>query len=103
LLTALHDHAVGALVLTRLVALGRRAPRADRIARLAGAAFATTMRVVDRVHRHTAHGRTDTAPALRTGLADLAQAMLVVADFTDGGAALDVHRRISPERRRSWA
>ena len=29
--------------------------------------------------------------------------MLAVADFTDGGAALDVHRRISPERRRTLA
>jgi hypothetical protein len=49
------------------------------------------VRVIDRVHRNAANGRADTAPAVRTGLADLAQAVLFVADFTDGGAALDVH------------
>ena len=36
LVTTLHDHAVGALVRTRPIALGRRTPRADRFARLAG-------------------------------------------------------------------
>ena len=38
---------------------------------LAGLAFATTVRVVDRVHRHAAHRRADAAPALRAGLAVL--------------------------------
>src|ERR1700754_3307048 len=47
------------------------------------------MRMVDRVHHHAANRRTDTRPALLTGLAELAQAVLRVADFTDGGAAFN--------------
>ncbi len=80
-----------ALVLARLVALGVLAPRADRIALGAGPALAAAVRVIDRVHRHAAHRRTDAAPALRAGLADRAQVVLFVADLADGGAAIDVH------------
>jgi hypothetical protein len=54
-------------------------------------AFTTTVRVVDRVHDHTANGRTNTAPTHRTSFTDLAQAVFGVADFTDGCAAFDVH------------
>src|SRR3569623_2436459 len=46
-----------------------------------GAAFATTVRMVDRVHRGAAHRRADAAPALRTGLAERTQIVLIVADF----------------------
>src|SRR5690606_35547131 len=91
LVTTLHDHAVGALVRTRPIALARRTPRAHRLARFTSTTLTTTMRVIDRVHRHTANGRANAAPTIRTGLADLAQAMLFVTDFADGGAALDVH------------
>src|SRR6185437_9159961 len=45
--------------------------------------------MVDRVHHHAANGRADTQPALRAGLAELLQAVLAVADFTDRGAAVD--------------
>src|SRR3970040_1172711 len=54
---------------------------------LAGLAFAAAVRMVDGIHRHAAHRRADTAPALRAGFADLAQVVLVVADFTDRRAA----------------
>src|SRR5262249_41074384 len=40
---------------------------------------------------HAAHRRTDAAPADRAGLAVAAQVVLVVADFADRGAAIDVH------------
>ena len=56
----------------------------------ARAAFTTTMRVVDRVHHHTTHGRANAHPALDAGLAKTAQAMLFIGDFADRGAALDV-------------
>ena len=56
---------------------------------LAGLGLTTTVRVVNRVHGSTTNGRADAAPTLGTGLAQLFQAVLVVADFTDGGAALD--------------
>lgn len=66
-------------------------PRADRLACFTGTAFAATVRVIDRVHGHATNRRADTAPTHCTGLADLAQAVFFVTDFTDGGAALDVH------------
>jgi hypothetical protein len=62
--------------------------------------FTTTVRVVDRVHDHTANGRTNTAPTHRTSFTDLTQAVFAIADFTDGCAAFDT-RRTSPERRRT--
>src|SRR5690606_19634289 len=50
--------------------------------------FTTTMRVINRVHGHTANGRTDTLPALGASLAQRTQAVLVVRDFAQGRAAL---------------
>src|SRR5690606_36210376 len=87
-----HDELLGALVLARLVALGRHAPRGDRVrVALPGLGLAAAVRVVDRVHRRTADGRLDAAPALGTGLAQLLEVVLDVAHFTDGGAALGRH------------
>ena len=60
------------------------------MAAFAGLAFTTTVRVIDRVHDHTANGRTNTAPAHRTSFTDLAQAVLFVGDFANRGAAFDV-------------
>ncbi len=76
--------------MARLVTLGRNTPRGDRMrVTLAGLGLTTTVRVVNRVHGSTTNGRADAAPTLGTGLAQLFQAVLVVADFADGGAALD--------------
>src|SRR5882757_10917275 len=44
-------------------------PRGDRVATTGGLALTTTVRVVNRVHRHTANGRADAQPALAAGLA----------------------------------
>ncbi|MCY1519177.1 hypothetical protein D9M68_539220 [compost metagenome] len=49
------------------------------------------MRVIHRVHGNATDRRADTAPTHCTGLAELAQAVFFVTDFTDGGAAFDVH------------
>src|SRR5689334_7471596 len=57
---------------------------------LAGLAFAAAVRVIDRVHRDTADRRPNTTPALRTGLADLAQVVLFVADLADRRATVHV-------------
>src|SRR5512145_1741132 len=76
---ALDNHDVRALVVTSTISLGRLAPRADRNTPFAGSPFATTMRVIDRVHGNATNRRPDTAPTHRAGLADLAQAMLFVA------------------------
>src|SRR5579862_3772894 len=91
-LAALDDHVVRALVVTGLQALGVLAPRRHRVrVALAGLAFATAVRVVDRVHGESAHRRADAAPALRAGLAVAAQVVLIVPHLADGGAAVDVH------------
>src|SRR5690606_20603951 len=86
-----HDHVRGALVGTRLVTLGRYAPRGNRVTTTGGAAFTTTVRMVDGVHYHTANGRTNTAPAHCTGFTDGAQVVLAVRHFAQGGAALGGH------------
>src|SRR5690606_13553286 len=84
-----HDELLRPLVLAGLVALGRHAPRGDRMrVALAGLRLTTTVRVVDGVHGRTADGRLHAAPALGTGLAELLEVVLDVADFTDGRAAL---------------
>src|SRR4051812_2810652 len=69
--TAADDQARGPLVVARLVALGRHAPRRDRMPAARGAAFAAAMRVVDRVHHHAAVVRPPAEPARTPGLADL--------------------------------
>src|ERR1700722_12168034 len=77
---------------------------------LAGLALAAAVRVIDRVHHDAAHRRPHAQPAHRAGLAEHAQVVLIVADFADGGAAIDVdlanlprlqaHARIQPFARR---
>src|SRR5690606_4521423 len=87
-----HDELLRALVMAGLVALGRHAPRGDRMrVALAGLGLATAVRVVDRVHGRAADGRLDAAPALGACLAQLLQVVLGVADLADGGAALARH------------
>src|SRR5690606_10801217 len=86
-----NNHIVRALVSTGPIALGRCAPRADGLTALASATFTTTVRVIDRVHGHATDGRADTTPAHCTGLADLTQAVFFVADFANGGTAIDMN------------
>src|SRR5688572_32177902 len=58
---------------------------------LSGLALAAAVRVIDGVHHHATHRRTNAAPADRAGFAVAAKVVLVVADFADGGTAIDVH------------
>src|SRR5439155_9442481 len=60
----------GGLVLAGLLALGGEAPRRDRMPATGGPPFAAAMRMVDRIHRHTAIVRPPAHPALAAGLAD---------------------------------
>src|SRR5438128_4615750 len=85
---AADDHAVGPLVLARLISLGRRAPRRHR---MPATIRATAVRVIDRVHGDAAYRRPDAAPTLSAGFSDGAQAVLFVSDGTDGRPAIDVH------------
>ena len=66
LLAAADDHVIGTLVRASLLTLGLKTPRRYRMTTSRGTAF-TTMRVVDRVHRHAANGRANTTPARSTG------------------------------------
>src|SRR5580693_1085905 len=56
-----------------------------------GFAFATTVRVIDRVHRNTAVGRANALPAVASGFADGNIFVVRVADLADGCHALDQH------------
>src|ERR1700739_1581771 len=71
LVTATDDHAVGALVGARLVALGRLAPRRNRMASTRAAAFATAQRMIDRVHHHATIMRPLAQPSRTASLVDL--------------------------------
>src|SRR5712691_8161521 len=91
LVPELDDHAACALVLAGLVALGQHPPGAYGMLPCRGLSLTAAMRVVDRIHRDAAHGGPHAAPADASGLADRFQAVLLVADLADGGAAIDVH------------
>ena len=56
-----------------------------------GFALTATVRVVDRIHRHTADMGTLAEPAGATGLAERLLVMVAVTDDTDGGAAVGMH------------
>src|SRR3954453_13718363 len=87
LLTAADDQPVRCLVLPRLLALGRLAPRGHRMAAARRLAFAAAMRMVDRVHRDTAHRGLAAEPAVPPGLADHDILVVGVRDRTDRRAA----------------
>src|SRR6185437_2234533 len=85
---------VGRLVGAGLLALGRLAPRGDRVAAARGAAFTAAMGVVDRVHGDAAIMRTAAHPALATCLADRGVHVIGVRHRADGGAAAAVHQAL---------
>src|ERR1700733_11282611 len=90
LLATRDDHRLRTLVIASAVALGQRVPRRHRSLAFTSAAFTTTVRVIDRVHRDTTDGRADALPADCAGLAVLAQLMLFVGALAVRGAAVDV-------------
>src|SRR5947209_1369968 len=67
--TRADDELVRRLVRTSLAALGRLAPRGDRVAAARGLAFTTAVRVIDRVHGHAAHVGALALVAVAAGLA----------------------------------
>src|SRR3954465_9357484 len=64
------NESVSRLVRTGFLALGGEAPRRHRMTTAGGAAFAATVRMVDRVHGHAAVVRHAALPALAASLAD---------------------------------
>src|SRR5207253_2544755 len=84
------DELVRFLVLLARATLGL-APRRHRVASAGGLALAAAERVVDRVHGDAACLRLHALPPVATGLADLDELGLAVADLADRGAAVDRH------------
>src|SRR5690606_9268142 len=82
------DHLVGRLVVAGAGALGRLAPRGDRVAAARGAAFAAAVRVVDRVLRDAAGQRALAEPAAATCLGEVLVAVVGVRHRADGAHAL---------------
>ena len=85
------DELIGPLVVARLVAACRLAPRGHRMTSAGGLAFAAAVRMVDRVHGHAAVGRANAQPAVASGLADRNVLVIGVADLADRRHALHQH------------
>src|SRR3954451_13270960 len=94
LVAARHDECLRALVVARLLALGRLAPRGHRMAPAGRAAFAAAMRVVDRVHRDAAFVRPAPEPARARGLADRGFHVARIRYRADGRHALAEHQAL---------
>src|SRR5262249_8814382 len=82
LLTALHNVLVRTLVVTRLLAERWESPGRLRMIALY-AAFTTTVRMVNRIHRHAANGGTNPAPTCTACLAEVFVFMVEVADLAN--------------------
>src|SRR5882762_7115219 len=84
-----HDHLLRTLVPARLVAPRRLSPGRYRIAAARGLALAAAVRMVDRIHRHAAHVRPDSAPARAPGFTQRNIFMLDVAYLAHRRPALN--------------
>src|SRR5215469_12625971 len=86
-----HDELGGALVLARLHALGRLAPRRHRMPAAAGT---TTQRMIDRIHDLAADMTAPAHPAGAPGLADRDVHVVGIRYRADGGEAAAVHHAL---------
>src|SRR5690606_15216561 len=89
LATPTHDEPVAGLALLTGPALGLT-PRADGVAATGGPALTTTVRVVDRVHRHTTDARALALPPHPAGLTPADVGVFDVADLAHSGPACDL-------------
>ena len=85
--TATYDELISTLVATGLLTFGLNAPRSYRVLTKV-TTFTTTVRVIYRVHRRTANGRTNTTPTCSTCFTQNAKHVFSVTDFTQGGTAI---------------
>src|SRR4051812_44069788 len=85
------DHLVGRFVLAGTMTLGRLAPRGDRMTTARSTAFATAVRMVDRVLGDAAGKRTITEPAVATGLGQILVGVVRIGHRTDSAHAIGVH------------
>ena len=78
------------MFVARLVALTRLSPRSNRMTTLISS-LPTTMRVIDRVHCHTARDRLLAKPTSASGLSEMHVHVVFVSDFTDRRKAFLTH------------
>jgi hypothetical protein len=83
------EHAGGLLTLASLLTLGVTPWGKKVLATTTGLgfAFATTVRVIDGVHAHTANGWANTLPARATGFSGDLVHVVAVSDYADGAVA----------------
>ena len=87
-MTRTHDQALRCFVLvTGTGTFGILTPWGHRRPTTGCPAFTTTVWVVDRVHRDTAHGWADALVTVTTGFTDVLVAVVGVGHGTDGGHA----------------
>src|SRR5690606_30026992 len=90
------DEFIRGLVGAGLAALGRLAPRGDRVTAARGLAFATAVGVVDRVHGDAADVRAEAHVTNATGLAEAFVHVVRVGDRADRGDAAVQHHAQFP-------
>src|SRR5690606_38984989 len=78
----------------RLLALGREAPGAHRMAAAGSAAFAAAVRVIDRVHGDAAVAGLPALPDVAAGLADRGVHVIGIRHRADGRKAAAVHEAL---------
>src|SRR5579863_10060682 len=92
-----HDIAVRRFLAARLVTLGRHSPRRLRMVAL-GSPLATAMRMVDRIHRHSAHMPALAQPAAAAGFADRNIFEFEITHLPDRRTAFRLHHALLARR-----
>src|SRR5207253_6530122 len=87
----LHNELIGSFVVSCFVAQSRLTPRSHRMIAL-DAAFAPTVRMIDRVHYHTTHRWANSHVARAPGLSNRDVFMVQVAHLTDRRQAINVYQ-----------
>src|SRR5271156_7071526 len=91
------DQIVRRLFLARLVSLGGLAPRRLRMVTFR-LALATAVRMVNGIHRDSAHVTALTQPSRAPGLADRDIFVIEITDLADGRAAIGLHHPLLARR-----
>ena len=87
-ITTADNHIIRTFIVAGTITFSRCTPRANRFTCFTGTTFATTMRVVNRIHNDTSYCRTDATPTISTCFADFFQTLLFIAHFADSGSAI---------------
>src|ERR1035438_9598305 len=89
LLAPLDNVTVRRLVVPCLVPARRLAPRRHGMAATGSLSFTTAQRMINRIHRHAAHGGTNALPAIPAGLANVQVLVIQISKLPDRSHALN--------------